>query len=239
MGIFIYGPNASYLNVNRIEKAERTDSGRYRIIIDGLVADENNAEFESKIVSIIPVSGQWEVLTLVGEDDGHSSLSSEPILAWGLTLLGKTVPVTPTQPHGVSEGHAVRKIGSPEVYVENCAYESLEDWMQSMATPVRATIVLTQGSLNNSYLQLTSALAIFPTDSIGSSSASNSAENRITVTFEPGGSVDTDIDGTKKIFRARSEVSKFLTLSSAKEGDFVDIERVEPYRYKVSLRRKQ
>lgn len=48
----------------------------------------------------------------------------------------------------------------------------------------------------------------------------------------------TDIDGTKKIFRARGWIRSFFERTGARPGDRVHFEQTGPHAYRVSLSRQ-
>jgi hypothetical protein len=84
------------------------------------------------LVSIIPVSGEWEHLFPVTEDDGtHREAFSEPVIAWGLTADGVTIPVTATKPCGTDDG-ALRKVGDARVWTPEIDFSSVEHWLASI-----------------------------------------------------------------------------------------------------------
>ncbi|MER9528523.1 ASCH domain-containing protein [Mesorhizobium sp. M0309] len=87
------------------------------------------------------------------------------------------------------------------------------------------------GNLRNNHIYL--PLDFFPQDAIGGSNKSDLAERTIAVTFDPGHTVETDIDGTKRILRTRSLVADFFARTGMKAGDIVRIAKVEPYKYEI------
>ncbi|MER9240677.1 hypothetical protein [Mesorhizobium sp. M0633] len=91
---------------------------------------------------------------------------------------------------------------------------------------------VTGGNLRNNHLYL--PLDFFPKDAIGGSNKSELAKRTISIAFVPGQRVETDIDGTKRILRARSPVADFFARTGMKDGDAVRIARVEPYRYEIA-----
>ncbi|TGQ16360.1 MULTISPECIES: hypothetical protein [unclassified Mesorhizobium] len=91
---------------------------------------------------------------------------------------------------------------------------------------------VTGGNLRNNHIYL--PLDFFPKDAIGGSNQSELAARTIAVRFVPGQTVETDIDGTKRILRARSPVADFFARSGMKDGDAVRIAGVSPYRYEIT-----
>ncbi|MER8599362.1 hypothetical protein NKH09_15940 [Mesorhizobium sp. M1339] len=90
---------------------------------------------------------------------------------------------------------------------------------------------VTGGNLRNNHVYL--PLDFSPKDAIGGSNKTELAERTIAVTFVPGQTVETDIDGTKRILRARSPVADFFARAGMNDGDRLRIARVEPYRYEI------
>lgn len=84
-------------------------------------------------------------------------------------------------------------------------------------------VQLTGGNLRNNHIYL--PLDFFPEDTIGGSNRYRAASKRISVNFKPGSVIETDIDGSKKILRARSAVGEFLKNGNFADGDFVCISR--------------
>ena len=98
-------------------------------------------------------------------------------------------------------------------------------------------IPLTGGNIRNGHFYLRGALDTLPADSIGGANKTSSGRS-VNVTFVPGGSVDTDVDGTKMIFRSRSLVSRFFKLSGACEGDTIILEQTGQRQFRVQLASK-
>jgi hypothetical protein len=131
MGRFIY-TDRGFVNLDRIERAIPKNDGRYEIVVDGKTVTARDTEFERKIVSIVAVAeGQWECLTRLLDDGDPPAILSEPILAWGLTALGDTVPITAVDTDGGAAGtFALRKIGDARVFVPgHGTYDNAEDWL--------------------------------------------------------------------------------------------------------------
>jgi ribosomal protein S17 len=51
-------------------------------------------------------------------------------------------------------------------------------------------------------------------------------------------SVQTDLDGSKRFFRARSWIRYFFELNNAEAGDTVLVKETGPYSYSVRLRKE-
>jgi DNA polymerase III subunit epsilon len=102
-----------------------------------------------------------------------------------------------------------------------------------MNKTLKAVIVEVKGgNTRNNHINLRGAFGLFPTDSLG---GRNKSEAGKAVEVEIGRfKAMTDIDSTKAIFRARSEVGKFLKDEGISEGDHVLVQRVSPRSYRVS-----
>ena len=96
-------------------------------------------------------------------------------------------------------------------------------------------VEITQGNLDNNHIYLRSFFDQFPDDSVGGSSRHEKAAREVTVDWGGGSPVHTDLDGSKRFFRARSWIRNFFELNGAAPGDMVLVEETEPYAYKVRL----
>jgi hypothetical protein len=94
------------------------------------------------------------------------------------------------------------------------------------------TVVVTGGNLRNNHIYL--PLDFFPDDAVGGKNKADLAPRTISVSFQPGQVVQTDIDGSKRILRVRPAVGDFLGRAGVAEGDSVRIERTGPYAYSFS-----
>lgn len=76
-------------------------------------------------------------------DDEHPAdeVLIEPVLAWGLTLLGTLIPITPSAMDGVTELHyGLRKVGSARVYSSSNigGWASMDEWAAgTLGRPLR------------------------------------------------------------------------------------------------------
>ncbi|MEZ2144782.1 ASCH domain-containing protein [Bradyrhizobium sp. DN5] len=91
---------------------------------------------------------------------------------------------------------------------------------------------VTGGNVRNKHIYL--PLDFFPADAIGGSNKTDLASRTISVTFNPGSTVETDIDRTKRILRARGPVGDFFTRAGVKEGDSIHLSNTAPYRYEIT-----
>ncbi|MEY9983422.1 hypothetical protein ABH995_002759 [Bradyrhizobium yuanmingense] len=97
-------------------------------------------------------------------------------------------------------------------------------------------VELTSGNLRHGHVYLRSIIDFFPSDAIGGSNKSGIAAKNLRVTFDPGGTIETDIAGDKGILRARGEIlRRFFEDSGASPGDTVEIIRTGPYAYTFTL----
>ena len=97
--------------------------------------------------------------------------------------------------------------------------------------------VLTQGNINHSHIYLREFFDRFPKDAVGGSNKSESASREISIMWDGGPLVITDLDGSKKFFRARGWIGSFFSHNAAKPGDCVLVEEGAPYQYRVRIRR--
>lgn len=96
-----------------------------------------------------------------------------------------------------------------------------------------ATIVLTQGNINNGHFYLRTAASLLPEDCIGGSNRTQMGK-AVTVRFSPGATTQSDVDGAKMIFRCRAEVRDFFERSNCVAGDSILIERLNKREFRVS-----
>ena len=94
------------------------EGGETVLFDDGVaqtVAEVDGGGALATVVGVTSVTGDWEALTNEG-----GRMTVRPILVWGLTAEGLTVPVTPAAPGGVHLRAArwgVRPSGSPSIYL--------------------------------------------------------------------------------------------------------------------------
>lgn len=97
---------------------------------------------------------------------------------------------------------------------------------------------LTQGNIDNNHIYLRPFFDRFPADVVGGSNKSDRAKRDVTVLWEGGDPVVTDLDGAKKLFRARGWTGAFFKLNRATAGDRVVVEEIAPYTYRVRTDKK-
>lgn len=85
-------------------------------------------------------------------------------------------------------------------------------------------VKLTAGNIRNHHFYLRGCDAVIPEGGIGGKNKEARGQP-FTVRFEPGPTVETDVDGAKMILRDRKAVRAFLEAAAAVEGDTVAIER--------------
>jgi hypothetical protein len=93
-------------------------------------------------------------------------------------------------------------------------------------------VTVSGGNLRNGHFYL--PLDFFPDDAIGGSNKALAAHRKISVNFMPGATVETDIDGSKRILRERGAVKDFFARNGIVEGQAIRLRRLGPYRYEVS-----
>jgi hypothetical protein len=100
---------------------------------------------------------------------------------------------------------------------------------------MRASVRLTGGNIRNGHIYLRPVKHLLPDEVIGGPNAAMAANTVLSVTFEPGSTITTDIAGDKMILRQRAPVREFFAAAGARENDHVVIERTGTYSLKVSL----
>lgn len=96
-------------------------------------------------------------------------------------------------------------------------------------------VVLTEGNIANNHIYLRSFFDRFPVDAVGGSNKATLARRELTIDWGGGEPVRTDLDGSKKFFRARGWIGTFFKQNRAKAGDRVVVDETGPYRYRVRL----
>ncbi|WP_420722795.1 hypothetical protein [Hwanghaeella sp. LZ110] len=98
-------------------------------------------------------------------------------------------------------------------------------------------VEITQGNIDNHHIYLRSFFDLFPDDAVGGSNRHEKAAREVTLDWGGGETVQTDLDGSKRFFRARGWIRAFFELNNAKAGDSVSVEETSPYCYKVRLQK--
>jgi len=95
---------------------------------------------------------------------------------------------------------------------------------------------ITQGNIDHKHIYLRNFFDRFPSDAVGGSNKAEKAAREILVDWGQG-EVRTDLDGSKKFFRARGWIDSFFRANNVVVGDVVRVEETGPYQYSV-LKRK-
>lgn len=98
-------------------------------------------------------------------------------------------------------------------------------------------VILTEGNIANNHIYLRSFFDRFPADAVGGSNKASIAQRQLTVDWGGGEPVQTDLDGSKKFFRARGWIGTFFKMNRASAGDRVIIEEIGPWRYRTRLQK--
>lgn len=99
------------------------------------------------------------------------------------------------------------------------------------------SVVLSSGNVRHNHIYLRGFFDMFPADVVGGSNRSEAAARELVVVWGEEKRVQTDLDGTKKIFRSRGWIRRFFEHSGAAPGDVVQVFQVDPYTYHVLLER--
>jgi len=103
------------------------------------------------------------------------------------------------------------------------------------ARPDRIVITLTEGSLNNNYINLGNHLGFFPADAVGPTNSRDGEGRMLTVRFDGlPDPVETDITGAPHHdFRRRGPIRQFFAHHDLKPGEKIAIEKHSDYEYRV------
>lgn len=107
--------------------------------------------------------------------------------------------------------------------------------LREEAARLLGDVAITDANITYNHIYLGSFFHRFPSDVIGGPNKDTRAKRDLTIEWGGADPVQTDIDGKKKIFRARGWVRDFFRLHRARAGDRVTIEEIAPYRYRVCL----
>ncbi|KQQ15546.1 hypothetical protein ASF59_14570 [Methylobacterium sp. Leaf121] len=119
-------------------------------------------------------------------------------------------------------------------------------------TPIRgwidgnvAHLPLSEANIANGHFYLRSILEFFPPEAVGGSDKTQTADQLLTVRYQPGLTVNTDIAGPNRdslqkrsshlFFRDRASIRDFFARSGARGGDTLIIQRDSPNIYTVTL----
>lgn len=100
-----------------------------------------------------------------------------------------------------------------------------------------ARIEITKGTINYGNISVSKNLDMFPVDSIGGRNKEFQASRLLKLHLVGGEVIETDIDGEdKKIFRnGRPTISAWIKKNNVKLGDFLCIEKIDDYSYRIWL----
>ena len=98
-------------------------------------------------------------------------------------------------------------------------------------------VQLTDGNIRNGHIYLRAFFDQFPPDAVGGSNKDSLADRLLIVETGAGNTFETDLDGSKRFFRARGPIKAFFAETGAQACDFVCIDEVSPYRYRLTLKR--
>lgn len=99
-------------------------------------------------------------------------------------------------------------------------------------------VELSQGNIDNNHIYLRSFFHRFPDDAIGGSNRHAKAAREVSVEWGSGAPISTDLDGSKRFFRARGWIRNFFELNDAQAGDTVLVDQTGPYAYRLRLSKK-
>ena len=98
------------------------------------------------------------------------------------------------------------------------------------------SVALTQANIRHTHIYLRSVRDLLPADAIGGPNKGEAARS-LTVQFDGGETVETDVAGDKMIFRERGAVRRFLAEHGAQAGDEIVLGFSGDRTISVSLRR--
>ncbi len=108
-----------------------------------------------------------------------------------------------------------------------------------------ANLPLTEANITYGHFYLRSILDFFPPEAVGGSDGTQAADRLVTVQYQLGRTVDTDIAGPNRasrqkrsahyFFRERASVRDFFARSGARGGDTLVIRRDTSHSYTVTL----
>lgn len=98
-----------------------------------------------------------------------------------------------------------------------------------------AIVSLTAGAIRNSNITVRNALHLLRDTAIGGPNRRAAAARGLTIIFEPGETVETDVAGDKMLLRCRGAVSDFFARSGARAGDQVEFRRQGDGAFRVRI----
>ena len=94
-------------------------------------------------------------------------------------------------------------------------------------------VAASEGALRNNHIRLTGIMDWFEADVVGGANRDSEAHRRVVVDWDGHPGTETDLDGTKSIFRDRSLIPRFMHDTGLQGGEKVEISRMAPYRYRL------
>lgn len=141
---FVYTPKG-YFNLQTVDRAVFKKDGSYELISKDVVVDDDHRHFDNLITAVVPCSTEMECLILCEGDHEHpeDEVAVEPVLAWGLTVSGSLVPMTPSSMEGITdEPYALRKVGHPRVFTHDSigGWANEKEWLASSSASKKRII---------------------------------------------------------------------------------------------------
>lgn len=112
------------------------------------------------------------------------------------------------------------------------AYSS--DSVEDQAARLLGKIQINGANLRNNHMYLTSIIHLFPDAIVGGANTGAAAPQAATIMWGNSNSVQTDIDATKRLFRKRGWQREFFEANDIRDGDYVAIYELAPFKYRVS-----
>lgn len=110
--------------------------------------------------------------------------------------------------------------------------------MIQQSNRVVGEVAITHANIKYGHIYLSSILDAFPEDTIGGTNKMQSANATLSIDWGGKSLVETDIDGRKKIFRARAWVRDFFDRNSVRAGDDLVFERIATRVFKVRVKHR-
>lgn len=166
-----------------------------------------------------------DVIAEVMAQLGRGAMASEPSEANRVLDAVELSPrdLRAAQPHSVGSNKACGL--AQQVPKEDCSE-------RHVLSGLTRNVTVTGGNIRNNHIYL--PLEFFPEEAMGGDNKLEPADRTIVVTFSPGGIIQTDIDRTKRILRARAPVGDFFRRAGVSEGDTLRITNTSPYCYEIS-----
>jgi hypothetical protein len=98
-------------------------------------------------------------------------------------------------------------------------------------------VILTEGNIRNSHFYLRGLIDKLPQTAIGGSNKASAAQSVLIIEWPYGEPIETDIDGSKMIFRKRGWIGRLFQEADARPGDRVRIWTVGHNRMRVEMAR--